>query len=335
MNDVKISVIMPAFRAMHLLPRVLPPLLAMRDRGEVVEVIVVDDASPDGTADMARDMGAEVYVMDQNGGPGAARNFAATKASGEVLWFVDSDVIAKDDGARWLQDIFGAGDVAAAFGSYDDSPEGPWFSRYKNLMHRFYHQSARRQARTWWAGCGAIRADMFSRVGGFDVDTYRIPSIEDIELGYRIHAAGGDIVVDPRLQGKHLKIWSVRNSVHTDIFCRALPWSRLIINREGLSDDLNTGWMERFRAGLAGLLLLTLLAMIVQPSLWPLPLILLALIFAVNAALFRFMWDAGGPIFAIKALLYHQFYYLYSACAFVWCLFEFHILGRRNRLHVP
>ncbi|WP_171231107.1 glycosyltransferase family 2 protein [Ruegeria sp. HKCCA6707] len=335
MSDVKISVIMPAFKAAHLLPRVLPPLLSMRDRGEVAEVIVIDDVSPDNTADLARKMGADVYVMDKNGGPGAARNFAATKATGNVLWFVDSDVIAKDNGAQRLQEIFGKGDVAAAFGSYDESPEGPWFSRYKNLMHRFYHQTARRQARTWWAGCGAISADMFKRVGGFDVETYRIPSIEDIELGYRIHAAGGDIVVDPELQGKHLKIWSVRNSVHTDIFCRALPWSRLIINREGLTDDLNTGIMERVRAGLAGLLFLSFLATIAQPSLWPVLILLLVAVFAVNSQLFRFMWQAGGPTFAIKALLYHQFYYVYSASAFVWCLFEYHVLGRRNRLHVP
>ena len=49
---VSISVIMPAFRAEHLLKRVLPPLIAMQERGEVAEVIVVDDQSPDRTAEM-------------------------------------------------------------------------------------------------------------------------------------------------------------------------------------------------------------------------------------------------------------------------------------------
>ena len=39
--------------------------------------------------------------------------------------------------------------------------------------------------------------------------------------------------------------------------------------------------------------------------------------------------------FALGALAWHQVYYVYSAAAFVWCLFEYHILGRKNRLHVP
>jgi glycosyltransferase involved in cell wall biosynthesis len=92
MAAVTISAIMPAFRAEALLPRVLAPLMAMQARGDLAEVIVVDDRSPDRTAAVARDMGARVLVTPQNGGPGVARNLAATKAVGEVLWFVDSRI---------------------------------------------------------------------------------------------------------------------------------------------------------------------------------------------------------------------------------------------------
>ena len=109
----RISVIMPAFRAEALLPRVLPPLLAMQARGEVAEVIVVDDRSPDRTAEVARGMGARVIVLPANGGPGVARNLAAEKASGDVLWFVDSDVVAHDDAARRLHAALADPSVAA------------------------------------------------------------------------------------------------------------------------------------------------------------------------------------------------------------------------------
>ena len=94
-----ISVIVPAFRAAHILPRVLAPLMAMKARGAVAEVIVVDDRSPDDTAEVARSLGARVMTTPQNGGPGVARNLAAEHAAGDILWFVDSDVIAWDDGA--------------------------------------------------------------------------------------------------------------------------------------------------------------------------------------------------------------------------------------------
>ena len=335
-QDVTISVVMPAYRAEKLLPRVLQPLLDMQARGEVAEVIVVDDVSPDGTADLARRMGARVLVMPQNGGPGAARNLAAEVAVGDVLWFVDSDVIAWPDGALKVARAMAPPDVAAVFGSYDSSPDGtPWFSRYKNLMHRFYHQKARRDATTFWAGCGAVRADVFRRIGGFDVETYKVPSIEDIELGYRIHAAGGRIVLDPTLLGKHLKVWTPKNAVHTDIFRRALPWSRLMIAREGVTNDLNTSHAEKARAALAGLLLLSVLALPFVPGWWPVTLAMAVAAVAANWRLARFLTANGGLFFAAKALLYHQFYYVYSAGAFVWCLFEYHVLGMRNRLHVP
>ena len=332
---VTISAIMPAFRAEALLPRVLTPLLAMRDRGELREVIVVDDCSPDRTAEVARGMGATVITTPQNGGPGMARNLAAAGAKGSVLWFVDSDVIADPRGAARVQAAFADPGVTAVFGSYDETPPGGWFSRYKNLMHRYYHQTARRTAKTFWAGCGAVRADMFARVGGFDVDTYRVPSIEDIELGYRIHTAGGVICVDPELLGKHLKVWTIRNAIFTDIFRRALPWSRLMIAREGLGDDLNTSRAERMRAVLAGVLILSLPVTALMPCLWGLPLALLVLAVLANLRLYKFFLHHLGALRATAAMLYHQIYYVYSAGAFAWCLFEYHILGVRNRLHVP
>lgn len=330
-----ISVVVPAFRAAALLPRVLEPLLAMREAGEVAEVIVVDDRSPDDTAEVARRLGARVLVAPVNGGPGAARNLAAREARGGILWFVDSDVVAAPGGAARIARAFAEPAVKAVFGSYDAAPDGtPWFSRYKNLMHRFYHQGGRREAQTFWAGCGAVERELFLAIGGFDVDAYAVPSIEDIELGYRIRRAGGRILLLPELEAKHLKVWTMRNAVFTDIFRRALPWSRLMIAREGLTDDLNTGRGERVRAAVAGLLILSLLALPFAPRAWPLALALALLALGINWRLARFLHANGGLRFAAAALLYHQVYYVYSAAAFAWSLFEFHALGRRDRLRV-
>ncbi|MEV8467210.1 glycosyltransferase [Fluviibacterium sp. DFM31] len=333
---LKICVVMPAYKAEHLLPKVLPPLLQMQAAGEVDEVLVVDDQSPDGTRALAEKMGARVLVTPVNGGPGAARNLAAQNTDADILWFVDSDVIAWPGGAALLQEAFADPSVHAVFGSYDTTPEGkPWYSRYKNLMHRYYHQHTGQEVTTWWAGCGAIRADVFRDVGGFDVTTYKVPSIEDIELGDRIARAGGRILVLPRLQGKHLKVWTLRNGIFTDIFRRALPWSRLMINRGGLVNELNVSRSERIKAVIAGLLLLSLLALPFDGEILWLTLLLLGLAAWLNRDLIAFMKDNGGPVFAVKAFLYHQVYYVYSSAAYAWCLFEYHVLGRKGRLHVP
>jgi cellulose synthase/poly-beta-1,6-N-acetylglucosamine synthase-like glycosyltransferase len=331
-----LSVIVPAFNAGPFLPLVLPPLIAMRERGEVAEVILVDDGSTDGTAAQAAALGARVLATPERGGPGAARNLAAREAAGEVLWFVDSDVIAWADGAARIAGAFADASVHAVFGSYDAAPPGRgWMSKYKNLVHRFYHQGGRREASTFWAGCGAVRREAFLAVGGFDAETYARPSIEDIELGYRLRAAGGRILLLPDLLGTHLKVWTMQGVIETDIFRRALPWARLMVGREGVTDDLNTSWPERLRAGLAWLLVLALLALPLAPRLWEPSLLLAAASLAANGLLLGFLWRNGGPLLALRGFLWHQLYYLYSSAVFAWCWLEARRGGRaasRRRL---
>lgn len=329
-SELTISVIMPAFNAAHYMPVVLAPLLKMLGDGEIAELIVVDDQSTDDTASVASGLGARVLTNPQRGGPGAARNFAAQHAKGDIIWLVDSDVIAHSGGPAQILEAFKDPVVHAVFGSYDDAPAGQsWLSSYKNLMHRYYHQRGKREASTFWAGCGALRKAAFLDVGGFDVATYTRPSIEDIELGYRLRAAGGRILLLPDLLGKHLKVWTLRNAVHTDIFCRAIPWSRLMIGREGITDDLNASKTERLRAVIAGLLVLSLLALPFAPQVWWLALALLLIAIVANWPLLTFLNKAGGFGLAVRGGLYHQLYYIYSSAAFAWCLLEW-VLWRRG-----
>ncbi len=134
----------------------------------------------------------------------------------------------------------------------------------------------------------------------------------------------------PNLLSKHLKVWTIRNVIHTDIFMWAIPWSRLMIQREGLTDDLNTSSGERIRAALAGLLLFSVLTIIIVPGLWPLKLAMLAIVVIANWSFFQFMISNGGVPFAIFGLAFHQLYYLYSSAAFVWCMIEVKVLRRTN-----
>ena len=104
-------------------------------------------------------------------------------------------------------------------------PDPGFFSQYVNLRHHFVHQRARREDATFWAGCGAVRRTLFLRADGFDADRYPRPSIEDTELAARIRKFGAT-KLDPDLQVTHLKRWTFRSMVETDIFSRAVPWAR-------------------------------------------------------------------------------------------------------------
>ena len=186
------------------------------------EIIVVDDGSTDGTGDLARSFGATVVSLAGGPhGPAAARNRGALEATGDILVFLDADVAVHTTTLERIADHFAvAPDVAALFGSYDDRPAEPGIvSRYKNLLHHFTHQHSRADAKTFWAGCGAIRREVFVECGGFD-ERFRRPSIEDIDLGLRLWQAGHRIRSCPEIQATHLKRWTLAGLIHTDVFLR-------------------------------------------------------------------------------------------------------------------
>jgi len=182
-NRIKISVIVPVYNNPRDLQDCLSALL--RSSGGDCEIIVVDDASTDGTSSVAERMGVMVLRLTQNSGPAAARNFGAIHARGEVLFFVDADVVvAPGTLERVLKVMENDSELAAVFGSYDAQPRAAGvISQYRNLLHHFVHQTGNSEASTFWAGCGAIRRAVFEKIGGFDQKQFRRPSIEDIELG--------------------------------------------------------------------------------------------------------------------------------------------------------
>lgn len=330
-----ISVIMPAYNAAHYLESSLPPLIEMRNRNDILEVLVVDDCSPDpSNVETAERLGATVIKMPENGGPGAARNHAAKIAKGEVLWLVDADVVVHEDGARVLREAFSGEKTAAVFGSYDrDPPAENFASQYKNLVHRYYHQRGKQDSDTFWSGCGAIRRSVYFDLGGFDGARYGRPSIEDIEFGFRMRKAGWSIRLAPDLLATHLKRWTLSEVVKTDIFQRAVPWSYLILTGRGLNNDLNVSNIERLKAGVAALWILSVGALAIPP-LWPSSLFsalaLTIVVVALNLDLIRFFRENRGAAFTALGVAFHQVYYIYAAATFVMCALAYHLGGKKD-----
>jgi glycosyltransferase involved in cell wall biosynthesis len=323
---------MPVYNGSGTLQRSLEPLLAMRRTGEIAEIIIVDDGSSDASAAIAE--AAAVTVLGSGGrlGPGGARNVGAAVATGEILWFVDADVVVHADAARVLTEALQRTGAAAVFGSYDDTPPAPnFFSQYKNLVHRYHHIHGGGDTDTFWAGCGAVARQAFAEAGGFDGAKYPHSSIEDIELGLRLRQRGLRIHLEPALLATHLKVWRLANLLHTEVCRRAIPWSRLIIEHGWWSTNLNMDGGERARALLAAYWLAAVLlaAARVWPP-WP-ALIFLGLVALANMRLFDYFRRRRGMLFAIGGVLYHQVYYLYSVAAFAYSLVAYRWSALRRR----
>ena len=250
-----ISVVIPAYNAADHLERCLTAL--SRSVDEPLECIVVDDGSTDDTVTVAKSLGAEVLSTGGRCGPSRARNLGAYAAKGEILFFVDADVCVRPDTVGKIAGEF-AGDMAldAVMGAYDVRPDAQNFmSQYRNLMHSFVHRSGRREATTFWSGCGAIRREVFLNAGGFD-ETFKNPAIEDIDLGYRLHGANRKLALNPGIEVKHLKSWSLRGLVKTDFLQRALPWSELTLRTGRMPNDLNIKMSQRVSVAISFLLVL-------------------------------------------------------------------------------
>lgn len=282
------------------------------------EVLVADDGSTDSSAQWAVEAGARLVRPEPlGGGPAAARNAAAARASGDVLFFFDSDVQVRPDTVARVERAF-ADDpaLAALFGSYDDSPGDPGFlSQFKNLFHHYVHQHGAEEASTFWSGCGAVRRDAFLAVGGFPA-RYRLPSIEDIELGYLLKRRGHRLRLDKGLQVKHLKRWTLPGLLHSDIVARGIPWTRLILREGAFLNDLNLQTHNRFSVVAAYLGVVCALAGVWIPAAWlGVPLAALTLL-ALNWPLYRWFARKRGAAFAAKTLAPHWLYYFYNGISF-------------------
>src|SRR6516165_596109 len=250
---IRVSVIVPVYNNPDQLSQCL---LALRTAtGADTELIVVDDASTDDVSSTAAHFGTRFLRLTRNAGPAAARNHGARYARGQMLFFVDADVVVPNDAIGRIQTVLDRhGEIAAVFGSYDACPAAPGLvSRYRNLLHHFVHQTGKAEAATFWAGCGAVMRPAFDRVGGFDERRFPRPSIEDIELGYRLRRAGYRIFLDKSLQCMHLKRWTLRSIIHTDVVSRAIPWSRLIHVSCDAPDDLNVSCSPKASVALIAL----------------------------------------------------------------------------------
>jgi GT2 family glycosyltransferase len=291
---------------------------------EPAEVIVYIDGATDRTDQIARDSGARVIKNSGKPmGPAMGRNAAAEAASSDLLWFVDADVVVAPDCLRRLLDDMQANEAVGAFGSYDDEPRSlRATSLYANLRHHFVHQRGNPDATTFWSGIGLIRRDIFLQFGGFDAERFPYPSVEDVDLGMRIIAAGHRIRLVPTAFGKHCKDWSLWRVWHTDVFRRARPWSLMLSERPSAAKDLNLTRNEQFKAVLALSIPALLVLGLISSNFALLAVAAAVLYLFANREFFGFLFR-GLPLGAFAvAVAMHWCYHCYSPLTYAFTVIQ-------------
>lgn len=306
-----ISVIVPAHLGGETLERTLKALSGASPAPD--EIIVVADGGHPDVLEAALKYGFSTISLPESCGPAAARNAGSVAAKSEILFFIDSDVEVKTESIALVTEFFAANDsIHAMIGSYDDEPPmEKTVSWFRNILHHHTHQTGPSVISSFWSGCGAIRRETFLNVGGFD-ENFDLPSIEDIDLGYRLYKQGFRVSVVKTLMVKHLKEWSFSNMVVTDIFRRAKPWVQLMRSNSHFPTELNINKRGRLNAILAATLGPTSLILMVNPSLWPIPLLVLLSLVINNKSFYTLLFVKGGLVKGFAGIVLH---WIHLMCA--------------------
>lgn len=317
----RLAVVIPFHRRIAHLQRALTAV----DAAELpLEVVVAADGAM-ATNDLREHVCHRVVHLSPTQGPAIARNRAVMETTAAYLAFVDADVVVEPGALQRMVDALDAEpELAGIFGAYDLRPaEANFVSQFRNLSHAFVHEAGRPDACTFWAGLGAIRRETFLAVGGFD-ERFGRPSIEDIDLGYRLSAAGYRLRLDPGIRGTHLKRWTMRSSVVSDVRDRGVPWTQALLKYGASANDLNVSWKGRASVVLALCMAASVCAIRVDARAGWAAALAGATFLAINARYLARFVEVRGFVFAIGVvplLLLHHLCNAVSAVvgSLLWC----------------
>lgn len=192
-----VSVIVPAYNAEATIGACLESLLAQARAPD--EIVIVDDASTDGTAGAISRYPVKLVRLTRNGGPGVARNEGAKVASGDILAFTDSDCVAPPEWLARIEREFDDEGIVAVTGGYAGTSAPGFLPLLQHLVLRERQASLPDEIASTITSNFACRRRAFEAVGGFPLycrkrDPRRpVWGNEDEELGFLLARAGGRI----------------------------------------------------------------------------------------------------------------------------------------------
>jgi len=220
----RLSVVMPVYNAESTLAECLTRL-CNSSFGDF-EIVLVDDGSTDHTRAIAANFPVRIVRSAGRVGPAAARNVGAGAADGDVLFFLDSDVMVRPDTVSRVAAAFERTDVEGVIGvQAADMRHRDLPSQYKNLWMRWTYLQKTGDVPLFYTTAAAIRREAFLRAGGFD-QSYATPNVEDTAFGQKLAQLGIRVRVAPDVEVEHVKRYSIAGLLRTD-FMRAVSMTRL------------------------------------------------------------------------------------------------------------
>ena len=316
-GDRRVSIVIPNRNGAATLAPCLRAACASRHPR--FEVVVVDDASQDGSAEIARRFPCRLVRLPRHAGVSRARNAGAAVARGSLLFFIDNDCLLEPDAVARADAAYGDRKDLVLGGTYTPVPPDPdFFSRFQSVA---IHHFETKRAPPDYVAAHAMMVDaaLFRRSGGFVEGPLLgvVASVEDVELSHRLRRAGCELALDPSIQVRHLFRFSLPRSLR-NAARKSRIWTAYSLARKDLLADSGAASVELkanvVLALLAGFLVAAAAAI---GRAWPLAAVppVLALDVALSRRLVAAWARAGGAVFAILATVYWLTFYAAAVAA--------------------
>jgi glycosyltransferase involved in cell wall biosynthesis len=302
---MKISIIIPVYNSSLTLKECLDVVFGSNFNN--FEVIIVSDNSSDNSVKIAKQYQCKIIELSQNKGPAFARNRGAQEAEGDILLFLDSDVVIKKEALKYLSDKFFDDEINAIQGIYSHEPV------YKNMATQ-YQQSYtsyyiwpenKKYATTLSTCCFAIRKKIFTKFKGFDANIKRA-TCEDEVFGYDLINKGYKILISRELNVEHRVHYNIGHFIKRT-FNRYTSTIKFYLRSKTFINKIRQTNYLKIIIGIPilGLIILTsfLIIFFQNKIIWLILLILNIIFLSLHAGFMIFVGRTKGSIKAIGVMI--------------------------------
>jgi len=234
-----LSVIVPNYNGSETIGKCLDALYSS-DYGDF-EVIVVDDCSDDGSADIISLRPCRLVMLDARSGAARARNRGAAESSGDILFFIDADCIVRPDTVSAAVAACRGHEGTVFGGTYTRTAhDDTFFSTFQSIFINYF-ETKRSEPDYIASHAMVINRKMFLESGGFPHDF--LPIIEDVEFSHRIRRSGAKLAMAPDLLVSHIFNFTLLKSLK-NAFRKSRYWTAYSMQNRDLLSDSGTASAE-------------------------------------------------------------------------------------------
>ncbi len=212
------------------------------------EIVIIDDHSTDNSIEIVKGYNCTVIEVKDGNGANNARNLGASAAKGDILMFMDSDIVIGRETMLGIVESLEENYIDAVVGIYTARHRHESFvSQYKNLWVRYSYIKSPPAIDWLFGSISGIKRQAFEKLGGFNVELLAKHGHDDIELGKRAAQAKLNIELNMDIEVEHLKNYTLLSFIKNE-YNRSIGFAELAMKFRETTQSVRRGFVNVYPA---------------------------------------------------------------------------------------